>query len=364
MAQTLNRTALYDTHVSLQGKMVPFAGWEMPIQFQGILAEARAVRSASGLFDVSHMGRIWIRGPQAVALLDWVVTASVPALSTNRARYTLVCTEDGGILDDGIVYCLGEEEYLLVCNAANREGVWSWLVRWRDDRFPRAELEDRTLVVGMIALQGPWASQAMEDLAPGLAESLRPFRCTTTRLAGIPALVARTGYTGEHGFEIMPAAEDSPGLWRRLMETGATSCGLGARDVLRLEAGLLLHGTDMDSHTNPFEAGLERFVYSDKESVCSGALEQVLERGVQRKLIGFHMVGRGVPRHGYSILREGVTVGEVTSGGYSPTLDRYIGLGYVSVGLAVPGSRFAVDVRGKLVEAEAVALPFYSRRRG
>ena len=363
MSPTMNRTPLYDTHVSLNGRMVPFAGWEMPLQFQGILAEARAVRSVSGLFDVSHMGRIWIKGPQATDLLDWVVTANVPAMSLNRARYTLVCTEKGGILDDGIVYRLDQEEYLLVCNAANREAVWRWLVRWRDDRFPGTELDDRTTEVSMIAFQGPRTPEVMERLAPGLAEKLRPFQSAATQVAGIPALVGRTGYTGEDGFEVMPAATDAPDLWQRLQETGAAPCGLGARDVLRLEAGLLLHGTDMDSQSNPFEAGLDRFVYMDKESVCSAALRQVVEQGVQRKLTGFKMVGRGVARHGYPIVRDGVTVGEVTSGSYSPTLDRYIGLGYVSVELANPGSRFAVDVRGKLVEAESVALPFYSRRR-
>ena len=359
----MNRTPLYDTHVSLKGRMVPFAGWEMPLQFQGILAEARAVRSVSGLFDVSHMGRIWIKGPQAAGLLDWVVTANVPALSLNRARYTLVCTEEGGILDDGIVYRLDQEEYLLICNAANREAVWRWLVLWRDDRFPGTELDDRTTEVSMIAFQGPPTPEVMERLAPGLVEKLRPFQSAATQVAGIPALVGRTGYTGEDGFEVMPAAADAPDLWRLLQETGAAPCGLGARDVLRLEAGLLLHGTDMDSQSNPFEAGLDRFVYMDKESVCSAALRQMVEQGVQKKLTGFMMVGRGVARHGYPIVRDGVTVGEVTSGSYSPTLDRYIGLGYVSVELADPGSRFAVDVRGKLVEAESVALPFYSRRR-
>ena len=359
----MNRTCLYDTHLSLNGKMVPFAGWEMPLQFQGILAEARAVRSASGLFDVSHMGRIWVSGAQAAALLDWVTTANVPALDINRARYTLVCTEEGGILDDGIIYCLGKEEYLLVCNAANRNAVWDWLMRWRDDRFTSVELDDRTTQVSMIAFQGPHALEAMDRLAPGLAQSLRPFRCATTQVAGITALVGRTGYTGEDGFEIMPAAEESAALWQHLMKTGAVPCGLGARDVLRLEAGLLLHGSDMDSHTNPFEAGLERFVFLDKESVCSAALEQVAQQGVQRKLAGFQMVGRGISRHGYAIVLDGAIVGEVTSGGYAPTLDSYIGLGYVPVELAPPGSGFAVDIRGKLVEARTVALPFYSRRR-
>ena len=182
-------------------------------------------------------------------------------------------------------------------------------------------------------------------------------------MAGITALVARTGYTGEDGVEIMPDAEHSVAMWQRLMETGATPCGLGARDVLRLEAGLLLHGNDMDVSVNPFEAGLDRFVFTDKESLCSEALRRVQQEGVRRKLTGFRMLERGIPRHGYALLHDGDTIGQVTSGGYAPTLDSYIGLGYVSVEMADSGSRFHVDMRGKLVGAEVVSLPFYSRRR-
>ncbi len=359
----LNRTPLYETHVSLNGKIVPFAGWEMPLQFQSILAEARAVRSSAGLFDVSHMGRIWVRGRQAAALLDWITTANVPALAMDVARYTLICTEAGGILDDGIIYRLGQQEYLLICNASNRKAVWDWLSRWHESRFRSATLDDRTAEVAMIAYQGPRAAEVMGRLSPGLAEKLRTYRCAQAQVAGISALVGRTGYTGEDGFEFMPSSKDSPALWQCLLETGAVPCGLGARDVLRLEAGMLLHGTDMDKTTNPFEAGLDRFVFMDKESVCSEALKQVLRTGLKHKLIGFEMVERGVPRHGYAIVRDGTSLGHVTSGGYSPTLDRYIGMGYVALDVATPGSTFQVDVRGKTVEAKTVALPFYSRRR-
>ena len=364
MAETLSRTALYDTHLSLGGRIVPFAGWEMPLQFQGILAEARAVRSSAGLFDVSHMGRLWIRGPQAAALLDWVVTADVASVGLNRARYTLVCTEEGGIIDDCIFYRLGDEEFLLVANAANREAVWRWLHQWRDARFPAAGLEDRTFEVGMIAFQGPDTPEVLEQVALGVTKGLGPFRSTTARVAGVEALVGHTGYTGEDGFEIMPAAEDAPKLWSALQEQGGVPCGLGARDVLRLEAGLLLHGTDMDITRNPFEADLGRFVVLDSESACSEALRRIQREGTRQRLTAFQLVERGIARHGYPIVRKGETVGEVTSGGYAPTLDRSIGLGYVSVELAVPGSQFAIDIRGRLVEAEAVPLPFYSRRRG
>ena len=363
MAEMLHRTALFDTHVSLNGKMVDFAGWEMPIQFEGILAEARAVRSNSGLFDVSHMGRILLQGSDAANLLNWLTTANVPALRHNRARYTLVCTENGGILDDGIIYRLGDEEYMLICNAANREDVWSSLLMWRDTKFQNVMLDDRTFEVGMIAYQGPLAAETMNQLSPGLSESLRPFRIAMVEVDGISAYVARTGYTGEDGFEIMPDAAESAALWQRLMEMGAVPCGLGSRDVLRLEAGLLLHGSDMDATVNPLEAGLERFAHTDKESIYSAALQRSLEEGLKRKLVGISMVGRGVPRHGYRILREGSEIGVVTSGGYSPSLDSYIGLGYVQTDMASSGARLDVEVRGRVVEARVVDLPFYSRRR-
>ena len=234
MAQYMSRTALYDTHLSLGGRMVPFAGWEMPLQFQGILAETRAVRAHSGLFDVSHMGRIWVRGRQASALLDWTATANISALAQGRARYGLLCTEDGGILDDGIVYYLGPEEYLLVCNASNRDAVWRWLGELRDSRFQDTELEDRTLEIGMIAFQGPDAPAAMERLSPGSTGGLRPFRCASVQVNGVPVLIARTGYTGEDGFELMPQADASADIWKRLSETGAVPFGLGSRHVLRL----------------------------------------------------------------------------------------------------------------------------------
>ena len=363
MTRALQRTLIYEKHVSLGAKMVPFAGWEMPIQYSdGILAEVRAVRASAGIFDVSHMGRIWIKGPEAASLIDWVVTAEVHTLAQGRGRYTLICTNKGGILDDGIVYRLGEEVYLLVCNAGNFDVVWEYLNEWHQKQYRSLEIENRTLNVGMIAFQGPTAAATLEKLSPGLTDRVRPFRIRRADINGIPALVARTGYTGEDGFEIMPAASQSSDLFESLIHEGGIPCGLGARDILRLEAGLLLHGSDMSQETNPYEAGLERFLVLDKSSVWSPALDQIRGNGLQRKLTGFKITGRGVPRHGYPILKDTNKVGEVTSGGYSPTLDSFIGFGYVSIELANPGSQFVVDVRGRRVNAEAVALPFYSRR--
>ncbi|MBI2871755.1 MAG: glycine cleavage system aminomethyltransferase GcvT [Chloroflexi bacterium] len=364
MTTTLKHTPLFAAHVALGGRIVPFAGWEMPLQFQGILAESRAVRARCGLFDVSHMGRIVVEGPGAGPLLDWAHSNDIAGMAVGRARYGLLCNPEGGVIDDGIVYRLGEQRYLLVANAANMERVLSWVRRWRQERSPDAEITDVTLEQAMIAFQGPEAVGIMERLSSFDSSRVRPFWCMEADIQGRHALVGRTGYTGEDGVEVILPSEHAPWLWSLLQEQGATPCGLGARDVLRLEAALLLHGQDMDATTNPVEAGLERFVKADKEFCGGDAIRRAQKHGVSRKLVGFQTDGRGaVPRHGYAILDGGSAIGKVTSGGFSPTLDRNIGLGYVSPRHATPGARFQVDVRGRPTEAVAVPLPFYSRKR-
>ncbi|MFQ5860928.1 MAG: glycine cleavage system aminomethyltransferase GcvT [Dehalococcoidia bacterium] len=364
LTQALKRTALYQTHLELKARMMPFAGWEMPIQFAGILAEARAVRGGSGIFDVSHMGRLYLSGSDATALLDWVLTASVVTLQPDRSRYTLLLNQQGGIIDDGIVYRLGEQKFLLVCNAANRPPVVSWLHQWSRERFPQVAMEDRTEETVMVALQGPETPALLESLSGNALSALRPFTCAVGEVAGKSALVGRTGYTGEDGFELIVPWQAGPPLWRALMERGAQPCGLGARDVLRLEAGLLLHGSDTDQTTTPLEAGLERFVRLEKgEFVGSSALLRQQQEGLQRRLVGFVIQGQGVARHGYPLLVQGQPVGAVTSGTYSPTLDRSIGLGYVRVEYATSGQSLQVDIRGRQVEAQVTPLPFYSRKR-
>jgi aminomethyltransferase len=347
--------------------MVPFAGWEMPVQYpQGILAEARAVRSTSGIFDVSHMGRIFVEGADAQALLDWIHTGDIGLeMPLGRARYGLLCNEDGGIIDDGIIYRLSEQRYLLVANAANTPEVLRWVARWRDERFPNATLDDATERIAMIAFQGPEATAIMATLSDFDPAATRHFRIAETAIQGKPALIARTGYTGEDGVEVMPASEDAVWLWKLLMEHGATPAGLGARDVLRMEAALPLHGNDISPKTNPIEAGLERFVALDKSEFCGAeALRAVQVSGPARRLIGFQTVEKGaLPRAHSGIVVGGQRVGEVSSGGYSPTLDRNIGLGYVPAQSVSPGSRIQVDVRGNLVDAEVVRTPFYTRPR-
>ena len=357
----MKRTPLFETHVSLGARMAPFAGWEMPIQYTGILAEARAVRSRAGLFDVSHMGRVDIRGLRAVSFLNRVFSTDVTDMEVGRARYGLVCTEEGGIIDDCILYRREQARFLLVANAANSTPVLEWLSRWARQEIEMANI---TADLAMIALQGPEAVRILSDLTGPDVSSIKPFHTIDTAVAGVETFVARTGYTGEDGYELILPNEGAVAAWDLLSQKGAAPCGLGARDVLRLEAGLLLHGNDMDISTSPYEAGLDRFVDPDRDGyVASDALRLVAEQGVSRVLVGFNMIGRGVARQGHPIMDGSRRIGHVTSGSYSPTLDRNIGLGYVPTGFSSPGSSFQVDVRGWPVEAEVVTLPFYSRKR-
>ena len=362
-SQELKRPPLFDAHVSLGARMVPFGGWEMPVQYKGILDESRAVRAHAGIFDVSHMGRVEIRGPGAGAFLDRVFSSDASALRLGRARYGVICNQEGGIIDDCIVYRLEEQRFLLVPNAGNAGAVLAWLSRWAP-RSDEARIDDTTSDLAMIALQGPEASAMLSQATPLDLSSLRPFNARESQVFGAQTLVARTGYTGEDGFELILPRGHAEETWNRLVNEGATPCGLGARDVLRLEAGLLLHGNDIDTSTNPYEAGLDRFVDPDREGYVAGeALRRFRDRGLGRVLVGFDMVGRGIARHGHPIMDGPETIGRVTSGSYSPTLDRNVGLGYVPTGFSSPGSSLLIDIRGRAVEAEVTTLPFYSRKK-
>jgi aminomethyltransferase len=336
----------------------------MPVQYSGILGEVAAVRTAIGLFDVSHMGRLYISGPRATEFLDWVLTASVESLRVGRARYCMICNEEGGVIDDTIFYRLSEDSYLLIPNAGNRTKVVAWFQRWLDEKFPTGcEMDDRTEGTVLLALQGPEAAAAMDRLCSNPPSSVRPFARQENELQGIPVLLGRTGYTGEDGFEIVADAAHAESLWQALTENGATPCGLGTRDVLRLEAGLPLHGHEIDENTTPVEAGLEKFVRFDKEYVGSAVLISQHEKGVGRRLVGLKMPGRSAPRAEYAILHRGAPVGRVTSGSYSPTLDTSIAMGYVDPNHAEAGNMLEVDIRGRTAPVEVTPLPFYTRPR-
>lgn len=362
MEAELQRTPLFAEHQRLGARMVPFAGWEMPVQYRGILEEHRAVRRRAGLFDVSHLCRFEVKGPQAASFLDGLATGSITSLPVGRARYTLFCREDGGIRDDVMILRYGEERFLVVGNAISADKDWGWL-RQHSSRRAGVSLEDTTSSTVMLALQGPRAHSQLDHLFHRpLSADLRAMGCLSVVYRHTEVLISRTGYTGEDGFELVAPAEEGVHLWHILLDRGVPPAGLGARDTLRLEAGLLLYGNDMDEETNPYEAGLDWVIKLDKgDFVGRDALVQIKAQGVGRRLVGLEMVGRGVARAGHEIVRGGEVVGRVTSGSYTPTLDKNIALGYLEIDKAAPGAELEVDIRGRRVAARVIELPFYRR---
>jgi aminomethyltransferase len=356
---SLLRTPLHQSHLELGARIVDFAGWEMPIQYKkGIMAEHQTVRTGAGLFDVSHMGRIRVQGPDAARFLDRLITSDIAGLRPGRARYGLLCDEQGGILDDLVTARLEEGSFLAVCNAASWDRVMDWLqARLQGLNARIVPQRDET---AMIALQGPKAVDILTSLTPDPVAGLRRFGIIETTVASNKALVSRTGYTGEDGFEVIVSAEEAAHLWHRLA-MHAEPCGLGARDTLRLEAGLLLYGQDMDTTTTPLEAGLERFVSLEKEFVGAEVLRRQAKEGVTRRIAGFTVEGRASPRHGYTVRTPSGAEAAVTSGSFSPSLETGIGLAYFPVNESAPGTRVEADIRGRVTEGVIVPLPFYKK---
>lgn len=360
---TLRRTPLHGEHLALGGRMTPFAGWDMPIQYRGIVEEHRAVRTGAGLFDVSHMLRADVRGPSAAAFLRQALTYNVGALPVGRAHYALLCEPYGGIRDDAFVYRLAAEEYLFIGNASNADAD---LERLRELARPGAELWPHA-DSAMLALQGPHAVEIGRQLGSPEIAALPMRACARGVIAGCAAFVARTGYTGEDGYEIVVAADYAVPVWRALLAAGAEPIGLGARDTLRLEAALALYGNDIDRTTNPYEAGLGWVVDLDdgdgSDFIGRDALLALKNAPLGRTLVCLRAEERGVMRHGHPVLHAGQPVGVVTSGTFSPTLEVSIGMAYVPPAQAEPGARLEVDVRGKRLPVRVVPRPFYRRER-
>jgi aminomethyltransferase len=344
--------------------MVDFAGWDMPVQYpSGILAEHRAVRTGSGLFDLSHMGRVYVRGADAHALAQECCTRDLNRIPPGEAAYSVLCQPDGGIVDDVIAYVLGGREVLFVFNASNRLNDIAFFEEWRTLLGLDAELDDRTLQTALIGVQGPRAEMLLQARCAANLDRLGGYAFSDTEVAGTHALVSRTGYTGEDGFELMVDAAAAPAVWDVLLADGAVPAGLGARDTLRTEAGFALYGNDIDRTTTPYEARLGWVVSSSKPTfVGRAALARLKAEGVPRRLVGMRVAAGGVPRHGFAIQADGRRVGIITSGTYSPTLKANIALGYVPVELSLPGQALEVELRGKPVTAEVVALPFVPHR--
>jgi len=340
--------------------MVEFSGFEMPVQYAGIIEEHTAVRERAGLFDVSHMGQIHFSGPEAVATVEALVTCPVASLATGAVRYGLLCNDEGGVVDDVTVYRLAEHELFLCVNAANIEKDHRWI---EEHASPGAGVENRSEQLGMLALQGPRSPEILAAVTEPEAVELRRFRFGRFSAAGVSALVSCTGYTGSAGFEIYADAESTPVIFERLLAEGGprglSPAGLGARDTLRLEAALALYGHELDDTTSPLEAGLGRFVKRDVGGfVGAEAIERRANAGHPRQLVGFVVEGRGIARAGHPIARDGAEIGCVTSGAPSPSLGKPIGLGYVPPSLSAPGTELEVMVRGRGVAARVVETPF------
>jgi aminomethyltransferase len=353
----LKRTPLYERHVAASAKLVPFAGWEMPVQYEGVRAEHLAVRSTCGVFDVSHMGEVETSGPEAEAVLERLLSNDVSKLEVGGAQYSVLCREDGGILDDLFTYRLADERYLTVTNAANHERDFAWFEEHAGG-FD-AQVADAIGDYAMLAVQGPAARSIVTELAEGEL----PPRMHTARLsvAGAEMLVCGTGYTGEDGVELLLPAERAAEVWDALLGAGAKPAGLAARDTLRMEVCFHLYGNDMDEHRNPIEAGLGWCCKEATGFIGSDAVAAARERGTEQTLVPFVLTGPGIPRQGNTVGCGGARVGVVTSGTLSPSLEVGIGMAYVARELAEPGTEVEIDVRGKLRAARIESKPLYRK---
>ncbi len=343
--------------------MVDFAGWEMPVQYSGVIAEHRAVRGAAGLFDVSHMGEFRVAGGGAEAFVQGLTPNDVTKLPPGRAHYSAFLTPEGTFIDDLLVYRLAADEFMIVVNASNAEGDFAWASSRPRDGVELENVSDR---FALLALQGPKALSILQPLTPVPLVEIRYYRFTSGEVLGHPAIVSRTGYTGEDGFELYLDPAAAPAIWDALLEAGTphglVPTGLGARDTLRLEAGMTLYGHEIDRTTTPWEAGLDWIVKLDKgEFVGRETLTEARAAGTTRHLVGYEMVDRGIARQGHKLMKDGREIGFVTSGTFSPTFEKALGMAYVESGLEAPGTEIQIDVRGRALGARIVPLPFYKR---
>ena len=358
----MNNTALTDKHISLGAKMVPFAGYNMPVQYEGINAEHATVRKAVGVFDVSHMGEFILKGENALDLIQRVISNDASKLYDGKVQYAYLPNEDGGIVDDLLVYRIDEKTYMLVVNASNIEKDWNWISKFNTKDVEMHNISDKT---SLLAVQGPKAAEALQSLTEIDLASMEYYTFTKGVFAGVEnVVVSATGYTGAGGFEIYCDNAHAEKIWDAVFEAGAAfnmkPIGLGARDTLRLEMGFCLYGNDIDDSTSPIEAGLGWVTKFSKAFTNSDALLAEKEAGVKRRLIGFEMIDRGIPRHDYEIVDEaGNTIGKVTSGTQSPSLQKAIGMGYVTKENAKEGAEIYISIRNNKIKAKVVKFPFY-----
>lgn len=359
----MKRTPLYEEHIGLKARMVDFGGWEMPVQYTGIKEEHSAVRTAAGLFDVSHMGEITVKGPASEKFIQNLITNDISKLQDFQAMYSPMCYKDGGTVDDVLVYRFGKEDFLIVVNASNIDKDFEWM---KENGIEGAELRNVSNEYAQIAIQGPQSQMILQKLTPFPLETLKFFRFTLSEVSGVKAIISRSGYTGEDGFEVYVNSKSAPEVWRAILEAGKDygilPVGLGARDTLRFEAALPLYGHELSKEISPLEAGLSRFVKLDKESFNGKEALTAQSQDLKRILVGFETIEPGVPRNGFEVTVEGRSIGFVTSGSYSPTLEKNLGMAVIQKQYSAEGTEIEIVIRNKNVKAKVVKLPFYTKK--
>jgi aminomethyltransferase len=363
----LKKTPLYEKHIAQKAKIIDFGGWAMPVQYTNVIDEHKATRGAAGLFDICHMGEIEVEGPQALDLLQLVLTRNLADQTIGQVKLSALLNEEGGIIDDLTVYKLDENSYMLVTNATPKDRDWQWInLIWRSKGFD-CSLKDISDTMGKLDLQGPRSEEILQRLTEANLKTLRFYHFCESQVVGFPAIISRSGYTGEDGFEIYAAANIIGNIWDKLMIAGAQSglkpAGLGARDTLRLEAGMMLNGQDMTEAVSPLEVPYSWIVDANKEFVGKTALMARKNSGIGNKLVGIEMTGRGIARHGYKVFHHLREIGIVTSGTFSPTLNKAIGLAFVNMAYSAPDTEITVAIRNTMTEAKIVKLPFYKREK-
>jgi aminomethyltransferase len=361
----LKKTPLYEKHVALTAKIIDFGGWAMPVQYTNVIDEHKTTRSAACLFDICHMGEIEIKGPQALDLLQLVLTRNLAEQTAGQVKLSALLNEEGGIIDDLTVYKMAEDYYMLVTNATPKDRDWQWIKSIQQTKGFDCSLEDLSDKTGKLDLQGPRSEEILQKLTEADLKTLRFYHFCESRVTGFPAIISRSGYTGEDGFEIYAAADIIGNIWDSLLLAGEHSglkpAGLGARDTLRLEAGMMLNGQDMNESVSPLEVPYGWIVDVNKEFVGKTALLARKNSGKGNKLVGIEMTGRGIARHGYKVFHGGEEIGIVTSGTFSPTLNKAIGLAFIDINFNVPDTQIEIAVRDTMVQAKIVKLPFYKR---
>ncbi|MFO7570399.1 MAG: glycine cleavage system aminomethyltransferase GcvT [Smithellaceae bacterium] len=363
----MKKTPLYEKHVALNARIIDFGGWAMPVSYTNVMDEHKATRSAATLFDICHMGELAVKGPQARDLLQWVLTRDLADQKIGQVKLSALLNDQGGIIDDLTVYKMAEDDYLLVTNATTREDDYQRLSSALAEKKFDCRLEDISDRTGKLDIQGPCAEAILRKLNDADLTQMRFYHFSETQIAEIPVIISRSGYTGEDGFEIYAEAEKIGMIWDELMTSGESSglkpAGLGARDTLRLEAGMMLNGQDMTQETSPLEVPYSWLVDWHKAFAGKPALQARREKGIVRKLAGFEITGRGIARHGYKVMSGADEIGVVTSGTFSPTLNKAIGLACIDTAFGVPDTDIAIAVRDTMVPAKIVGLPFYKRKK-